>query len=492
MSDFKKEEATTLKFVAVALVALVLGFSRSESKVAGETKDIQDSGYFYPELNDSIDKVKGIEVTSHNDKLGTMQTFKVLFKDGKWVLPSHYDYPADAVEQVAKVAGSLFDLKKNRVVSDQVKDHEDLKLLDPTDPDTTSLSGLGIRVNLLDEAGGQLAAFIFGKEIPDRNGFRYVRIPGQKRSYGVVVEKVDLSTNFSDWIETDLLKVFRADFSQVTIENYEVDKVKGSLNRKGSLILNKEEGDWKLDGMAKDEELTEKMDGLEEALDSLVITGVRPKPAGLKKMLSSASKDNRITREEAMSLQSKGFYITQQGLYSNVGEVHVGTKKGVFYRLFFGELAYDAKTKQELKKDKKDDKDKKDQKPGEDKDVEANRYFMILVSVNEDLLGGRPVKAKMDGLSDKEKKEKQAQYEAKLAQFETKLKEAKKTVKELKDRFASWYYLISNDKFKNIRLSRQDLVKKKEPEKKDPKAGPLVPRKPGQLPPGQGLPGAGN
>ena len=73
-----------------------------------------------------------------------------------------------------------------------------------------------------------LADFIIGKEVRDRPGQRYVRVPGQKRTYGVNV-KVDLSTRFADWIETNLLKLDASRIRSVTFDNHKVDPERGVI-----------------------------------------------------------------------------------------------------------------------------------------------------------------------------------------------------------------------------------------------------------------------
>ena len=47
----------------------------------------------------------------------------------------------------------------------------------------------------------------------------------------------------------------------------------------------------------------------------------------------------------------------------------------------------------------------------------------------------------------------------KLDEYKSKIDEGKKEVEELNDRFGDWYYVIANDIFKKIRLTRDDLVK---------------------------------
>ena len=63
-----------------------------------------------------------------------------------------------------------------------------------------------------------LLDFIIGKEVKDHPEQRYVRVPNQKRIYGVNV-KADLSTRFSDWIETNLLKLDASRLRKVIIDH---------------------------------------------------------------------------------------------------------------------------------------------------------------------------------------------------------------------------------------------------------------------------------
>ncbi len=53
-------------------------------------------------------------------------------------------------------------------------------------------------------------------------------------------------------------------------------------------------------------------------------------------------------------------------------------------------------------------------------------------------------------------------YNSDLKSFESRIESGQAKVKELNDRFADWYYVISNDSFDKLRLKRADLIKKKE------------------------------
>lgn len=56
-------------------------------------------------------------------------------------------------------------------------------------------------------------------------------------------------------------------------------------------------------------------------------------------------------------------------------------------------------------------------------------------------------------------------YETDLKAWEDKLKKGQEKVDELSTRFAGWYYVISSDSFEKFRITRNDVVSKKEEEK---------------------------
>jgi hypothetical protein len=56
----------------------------------------------------------------------------------------------------------------------------------------------------------------------------------------------------------------------------------------------------------------------------------------------------------------------------------------------------------------------------------------------------------------------QQEYQRQLDEWEQKKKDAQKKVEELNDRFGPWYYVISDDVYKKIRLKFSDIVKIKE------------------------------
>jgi hypothetical protein len=70
-----------------------------------------------------------------------------------------------------------------------------------------------------------------------------------------------------------------------------------------------------------------------------------------------------------------------------------------------------------------------------------------------------------------------------LEEYQQKLADARRTVKDLNERFGDWYYVIDNKVYKQIHLSREDVIQAKEGEASDAEAPPA---------PGISLPGLPN
>jgi hypothetical protein len=171
---------------------------------------------------------KAIEVIDYDEVTATASPLKVEFRDSKWTIPSHHGYPADAADRLPKTAAALMELRKDIVVSDRVEDHSEYGVLDPLDQAATALSGRGKRVTLRGENGEVLADFIVGKTVPDKAGYRYLRMPGQRRVYAVKTD-ADVSAKFTDWIETDLLKLSGSDIRRINVNSYSINEQRGIL-----------------------------------------------------------------------------------------------------------------------------------------------------------------------------------------------------------------------------------------------------------------------
>jgi hypothetical protein len=380
----------------------------------GRTPDIlSDQGeLFYPNFTDP-QAPKSIEVIDYNEETATATPLKVEYRDNKWLLPSHRDYPADARDRLASTAAALIELKKDIVVTENAEDHAEYGVIDPFDEAATSLVGRGKRVTLRDGGGDVLADFVIGKEVPDKSGFRYLRVPGQRRVYAVETT-ADVSARFQDWIETDLLKIDMPSLRRIAVNSYSIDERLGRIEQGDQLTLTKTGEDWKLGGRTPKEEALAK---LTSALDDLRIVDAEHKPDGLTASLK-AQEGIELTMESFQSLRSKGYFINQYTgqLLSNEGEIVVDTADGLQYTLRFGEIA-----------------DSTSASPSEeDQQTEGGerRYVFVTVSFAQsraDQYGGEAAKGK-------------------------------ELEEELRNRFADWYYVISGADFSSLRPSRRDLL----------------------------------
>ena len=503
-----KELTKTLIFVAIALVLTGAAMLRIPDRVKDAA--FNDQGQpFFPEFKDPF-ACTDLEVIDYDPSTATAARFEVKFKDGKWVIPSHADYPADAKDRLAKTAAGVMDLTKDTFRSDRIEDQEEFGVIDPLDAKATSLKGRGKRVTLRDKTEKVLADFIIGKEVKDRSGQRYVRVPGHKQIYGVNV-KADLSTKFADWIETNLLKLDSSRIRRVKFDNHKVDPERGQL-LKGDVVTieRKDSGaSWTIAGQTipPDQEInTDKLSTLTSALADLKIVGVRAKPEGLQKDLKVEGDRLKLSSEQAFrSLFSKGFYVTRDGLYSNQGDVVVSTDEGVVYTLRFGEvvvasgLELTAGADESASKEKDGSKKDASKKSG---DTSENRYVMVTVAFDPSLLPPEhppepsgPLTIPDDPFQKKpddpkriaEEKAEKEKRERETADYKKRVEDGEKRVKELTDRFAGWYYVTPGDSFRSIALTRADLTRKKD-EKKPPGPDGGMPSFPG-LPQGLTPPG---
>lgn len=450
------ETRKTLVFCAVAAVLLVIAVFTTPKRVTPDA--FLDQGeLFFPDFNDP-NVARTLEVIEFDEGTGSAKPFKVTFVDGKWSIPSHYDYPADGKDRLAQTAAGVIGIKKDDFRTDNVLDHEACGVIDPLDDTAVALTGRGKRVTIKGENEVVLADFIIGKPFEARENFRLVRVPGHKRVYGVRID-LDISTKFSDWIETDLLKVVKEDIEQIILKDYSVDERSRKLDMRDEIHLHKRGDEWAADGMPDEQQVDKyKMNDLVRALDELTIEGVRPKPAGLTASLEATSEGLTINQSDMLSLQTKGYFFSSDGrLLSNEGELQASTSKGVTYTLRFGEVVYGSGVA--ISSGSGAENDKSGQ-PGE------NRYLFITTEFGAAQFPEPPKPENTDYLDkpdslwtsdDHRMKSMQLGYE----EWERNIAEGQALSDELNQRFAKWYYVISADSFDKLRLTRNTLIKDK-------------------------------
>jgi hypothetical protein len=499
MNEFQK----TLAFVGVALVLTGAAYLTRPTRLETAAAFVDQGEKFFPEFDPLT--ATSLEVVDYDTATASVIPFKVELDvasgtgGGKkrWVIPSHYDYPADAKDRLSRTASGIYGLRKDTIRSDRAEDHEALGVVDPLDTKTTTLKGRGKHVTLRDASGKTLADLIVGKEVPGQAGQRYVRLPGKDRTYGVKID-VDLSARFADWIEPNLLKLQADGVRRLVFDNHKVDPEAGRIIPGEVLTVARKDasGPWTLEGLGPDQEVnTEKLSGATTALADLKIVGVRPMPESLIRDIQSSAegKVSPTTNETVRSLVSKGFYpVRGGGLYSNQGEVRVGTDEGVVYHLRFGEVTFAQGEALSAGTDEAAAEGKAAQAPDQKKPGEGStvsRYLFVTVDFDPGLIPEPTPPAPAEGPAKlpenvftptpeeraaREKADKEKQ-DRETAERERKLTEGKNHVGELAARFAGWYYVTPGDSFRSIALDRSSLVRKKGETPEPPPGGGLPP-----------------
>ncbi|MFN7362493.1 MAG: DUF4340 domain-containing protein [Pirellulaceae bacterium] len=357
-----KETTKTAIFAGVAAV-LGLGAWLTAPRTADSGRSPTE-GIVGKDLFDKYDPLAAstLKIVKVNEELGKVSDFEVTRdrESGVWTIPSHFGYPADAAAQMSESANTFINLKVLQVVSERRDEHA---LFGVVEPDLEKLQagdqGVGLLVRLQDEKGDNLVNLLIGKPVKDKPGQRFVRIPGQDPIYAVEINTDPLSTDFSRWIESDLLKLSSNDIQTIGIRDYSILPSQDgsqvlSPNYDADLSFNTIDGKWTADRIVsyqggndtpriigESEQLNStKLNEMKNALDSLKLVDVQRKPKGLAsdlKVESSLLDD----KESVVALVRKGF-VPQKGkdggseIYASSGELLVGLRDGVQYLIRFG------------------------------------------------------------------------------------------------------------------------------------------------------------
>lgn len=334
---------------AAICIALTVAFEFS-SRPAEIAEYGRVGEQFYPEFVDPT-LAKSLEVFVFDKDNVTVKDFAVKQADnGRWVIPSHHNYPADANDQLAETASSVIGIRRGAMVTRWPADHARYGVVDPNQSslNVEEVEGVGSRVVLRADDESILADYIVGDKVDETSDEFYVRHPEEDEVYIAALD-IDLSTRFTDWIDTDLLDVFSSDFRELTINDYSFDELKGTVTTSEVSTLSRESSSdsWKLTGLNEATEEVDK-DAVREtltALSDLTIKGVRPKQKGLtpdltldRSIVKSQSQVERIQGD----LLARGFLLQQDkesgdlGLIAREGEIHAATDDGLVYRLHFG------------------------------------------------------------------------------------------------------------------------------------------------------------
>jgi hypothetical protein len=511
------EATKTLVFVILA--ALLAGAAVLSRPVIQEVKVEEMVGKpLFPKFTDPLG-VKTLEIIKHNAG-GDRDDFKIAEVGGVWSIPSHDNYPADAKDQMGKVAEALVDLTVLDVVASQ-SDAQTLQtmygVIDPTSENASLGEGVGLKVALGGVNNEPLVDLIIGKVVEsgtavndpasenDTAKLRYVRVAGQSPIYVAKIDPSRFSTSFDQWIEKNLLDISTLDVKQVYVDMYsfsvEVGLTQDGLQESlaptflGDMTLayngsgsgaekwnlnrwmgfrgqNYEYYERKLDGSR--ELNTDTLDSMISALNDLKIVSVTRKPTELALALREGKPFEKIKMDASM--KKSGFYLVEipdlkldpakslLKLLSNEGDIQLRMKDGIRYNLRFGALTG---TESEVTADNKDSED--EAKP----DMGQNRYLFVTAEFDPAMIPQPEVKpvpeipteGKPEEI-DNFKKEKEAvekENQREKERYDAEIESGKKRVEKLSARFADWYYVIPEDVYKKIHLTENNLFRDKKP-----------------------------
>ncbi|MDR2116635.1 MAG: DUF4340 domain-containing protein, partial [Planctomycetaceae bacterium] len=526
MTETKK----TIIFLILAVIFLVTAVLTRP--VVREIKmEEMISKPLFPKFTDPL-AVKTLEIVKQN-ATGDLENFRVTEVDGVWSIPSHDNYPADAKDQMGKVAEALVDLKVLDVVASQAEEtdvtalHTMYGVIDPTSENASLGEGIGIKVTLSGSGDEKFVDLVVGKEADAKEKknpadpseptkLRYVRVAGQVPVYVVEIDPSRFATNFDQWIEKNLLDISSFDIKEIFVDEYSY-KIELEMTQLGAreVIIPTFIGDitlgydssaagpekWTLKKwmgfrgrqheyyerkIKPEEELNmEILDGMISALNDLKIVGVTKKPSVLARALREGKPFSEQTGTPDPSLKKSGFCLVKlpdlkrgtgerSQLLSNEGDIQIRMKDGIRYNLRFGDLTG---TESEITNDSANNKTETSDKT--QPVMGANRYLFVTAEFDASIIPEpeiKPVPEIPDGLNPeqtetatKEKEQIEKSNQREQERYDKAIEEGKKRVEKLTNRFADWYYVISEDVYKKIHLTQNNVFreKKKETENKD-------------------------
>lgn len=392
MSESKK----TGIFAAVAgLLAIVSWFTFPR---AGSDIDSVDNRIGKPLFaNYDPSEASSLKIVKFNTEEAKREDFEVTRDKASnlWTIPSRYGYPADATKQMSEAANAFLNVTVLGVATDKRDEHKLFGVLEPDEEKVgVGDEGVGMMVRMKDAKNDDMVYLIVGKTEKDQPKHRFVRVPSQDRVYLVEIDIDSLSTDFSRWIESDLLKLSSNDIQTLGIRDYTIVQTAegGQLNPNfdADVSFSTTDGKWSADKIVihdgpkdSDRVLTadEKLNGtklneIKNALDSLRIVDVYRKPKGLATDFK-VEKTLLDDRDSILALFRRGF-IPQKGsdgnteIFATSGELLVTLKDGVQYMIRFGNTTGEST----------DGKEQKEGEPPSDS-LMLDRYMLVSARLDD-------------------------------------------------------------------------------------------------------------
>ena len=471
------ENTKTLGALVITAILASVAFFTYPWIAAIEPDAEQGKTLFDPELMTPTN-VGELEIVRYDAAADVLQRFEVRKNNrGQWTIPSSDNYPADAERQLTEVIAMLEGLTITDVMPNAESLFADYEVMEPDVSGLTpGQNGIGVLVNVKDQNGDPVGSLIVGRADEDQPQLRYVRRPGQPLVYVVEFDPSALRTDFRDWINIDLLEIDAVDIARVDIDDYQlVMEEAGRLTKipRFRVVATSEGTRWRLDqflvyddeGQPSERtvEPTEmlnhaRLNQTANALDRLEIVDVVRKPAGL-------GADLRAAQDQALAadLTQRGFLPVPDGaggfrIQSVNGDIAIDTRDGIRYTIRFGDVRGEEASA----------------------DIKLDRYMMVTTSVNAAMFPepeppgtpagqttGAPAPAAPNptgddpaagGDDEEAQRRAEAAYRRAVEERQTRLAAAQQKVDDLNQRFADWYYVVSEASYRDVRFDRNELI----------------------------------
>jgi len=461
--------------------------------------------FLFPQFTDPI-AIKSLEIVKL-DVTGERSDFRVVEINGIWSIPSHDNYPADARDQMGRVAEALTGLTVLEIIQpdesgiDMIAFQTQYGVIDPSSDNILITDGVGTKITLGGANNTTLVNLIIGKEAARRQAdeseinLRYVRVANQIPVYVIDINTSQFTTSFDQWIEKNLLDISTFDIGEIFVDEYSfsVEFILTNLGLRenprasfiGDIILGydgsaigadkwslirwmtfeRQNDDYREQQLGPDKELDiDKLDAMIAALNDLKIVSVLKKPTELASALREGTllEDIEMTLMIQESMQQTGFWLvemidlkgdaqqTRTQLLSNEGDIQLRLKNGIVYNLRFGNLT-GTESEVPLKQFGFP------HSPNTATKMVSNRYLFITAEFNPMIIPLPELHPLPEDQEEMETVKRANQREQE--RYDTAIESGKKRVAELSDRFADWYYIISDDVYKRIRLTEENVFR---------------------------------
>jgi len=396
--------------------------------------------------------IAGLRIATWDDTLGESRLFEVHKKDGKWTIPDHFDYPADANTRVSTAAGGFLGVQKLRLAATEPKRFSELGVVDPLDtkaethPDSRSdgKTGRGKRVTITSDSGQTLVDVVVGDRVEKSDDEYFVREIGSNEVWTAKVNP-DLSTRFTDYVEVDPLKIPKDDIRELTVSDYSIDMSQHAIAERSSTSIKKEGDSWQAASPLPDGKKLAK-----DVVDKLVAAVTAIKLADVQPFIQGG-------RIDPNTMMDKGFYFVDPSsapagspevplekpaaVIGHEGRLEIATRYGLRYSLLFGNPA--VVTDSDVKKDAAS-ASAAAAAPAKD------RNMIVWVSYDP-------------SIDEVAKQEAVAEAQAMAAKTEPPKKDpkeisGKERAEKAARRFTQFYYVISDEDFKALRPAVDSLL----------------------------------